>query len=68
VPKDDVLDLFTRYQVSLDNQLYKALRALREAEDWRLKSLDGTSEQPVKANGAQSGSPELASFRKIEAA
>jgi hypothetical protein len=32
-----VLQLFMRYQTMLDNQLYKALRALREAQEWRLK-------------------------------
>lgn len=31
------LQLFTRYQTMLDNQLYKALRALREAQEWRSK-------------------------------
>lgn len=31
------LQLFTRYQTMLDNQLYKALRALRESQEWRLK-------------------------------
>jgi hypothetical protein len=31
------LQLFTRYQTTLDNQLFKALRALREAQEWRLK-------------------------------
>jgi hypothetical protein len=31
------LQLFTRYQTMLDNQLYKALRVLRDAQDWRLK-------------------------------
>jgi hypothetical protein len=36
----DTLDLFTRYQTTLDNQLYKALRALREAQDWRLRMLE----------------------------
>lgn len=34
------LELFSRYQTTLDNQLYKALRAFREAEEWRLKTLD----------------------------
>jgi len=29
------LDLLARYQTTLDNQLYKALRALREAQEWR---------------------------------
>ena len=34
-------DLLSRYQTTLDNQLYKALRAYRQAQDWRLKTLDG---------------------------
>lgn len=29
------LEVLARYQTSLDNQLYKALRALREAQEWR---------------------------------
>jgi hypothetical protein len=29
------LEVIARYQTTLDNQLYKALRALREAQDWR---------------------------------
>lgn len=37
---DDALEVFSRYQTTLDNQLYKALRALREAQEWRLKTLD----------------------------
>ena len=28
-------DLLTRYQTTLDNDLYKALKALREAQAWR---------------------------------
>ena len=35
------LMLFTRYQTTLDNQIYKALRALREAQEWRLKTIEG---------------------------
>lgn len=35
------LELFARYQTTLDNQLAKALRALREAQEWRLKTIDG---------------------------
>jgi len=31
------LQLFTRYQTMLDNQLYKALSALRDAQEWRLR-------------------------------
>ncbi len=34
------LDLIARYQTTLDNQLYKALKALREAQDWRAQTLD----------------------------
>jgi len=41
----DTLALFTRYQTTLDNQLYKALRAFREAQEWRLKTLDVAGEQ-----------------------
>jgi hypothetical protein len=29
-------DLLSRYQTSLDNELYKAIRALRDAQAWRL--------------------------------
>jgi hypothetical protein len=36
----NVLELFTRYQTTLDNQLYRALRALREAQEWRLKTIE----------------------------
>ena len=36
----DALDVFARYQTTLDNQLYKSLRALREAQEWRLRTLD----------------------------
>ena len=37
---DDALEIFSRYQTALDNQLYKALRALREVQEWRLKTLE----------------------------
>jgi len=39
------LELFTRYQTTLDNQLYKALSAFRETQEWRLKTLDVAGEQ-----------------------
>lgn len=39
----DDLELFARYQTTLDNQLYKTLRALREAQEWRLKTLEATT-------------------------
>ena len=37
------LELMSRYQSTLDNQLYKALRALRDAQEWRLKTLEGAA-------------------------
>jgi hypothetical protein len=33
----NTLELFARYQTTIDNQLYKALRSLREAQVWRLR-------------------------------
>ena len=41
------LDLFARYQTTLDNQLYKAIRAFREAQEWRLKTLEAEPVEPV---------------------
>ena len=41
----DTLALFTRYQTTLDNQLYKALRTFRETQEWRLETLDVAGEQ-----------------------
>ncbi len=42
------MDLLARYQTTLDNQLYKALQALRQAQEWRLKTLDSV---PLEAQG-----------------
>lgn len=36
----DALEVLSRYQTTLDNQLTKSLRSLREAQEWRLKTLD----------------------------
>ena len=50
---DEALEVFSRYQTTLDNQLYKALRALREAQEWRFKTLDaaaGADAEPVGLN------------------
>ena len=50
--QDDAIEIFSRYQTTLDNQLYKALRALREAQEWRLKTLDakaGSDAEPLEA-------------------
>lgn len=39
----DQLQLVARYQTTLDNQLYKALKSLRDAQEWRLKTLDAAA-------------------------
>lgn len=38
------LELLSKYQTSLDNQLYKAMKALREAQEWRLETAALTGE------------------------
>lgn len=49
----DTLDVLNRYQTSLDNQLAKLLRTLRDAQEWRLKTLDAVGgdgcEQEISA-------------------
>ncbi len=37
--RDKTRESLGKYQIMLDNELYKAMKALREAQDWRLKSL-----------------------------
>lgn len=37
----DGMEILARYQSALDNDLYKAMRSLREAQAWRLKTLEG---------------------------
>jgi hypothetical protein len=39
----DTLEVMARYQTTLDNQLFKLLRAMREAQEWRLKTLEANS-------------------------
>jgi hypothetical protein len=46
------LELFARYQTMLDNQLFKALRALRQAQTWRL---DKPSAAPPEKAGEMPG-------------
>jgi hypothetical protein len=36
-----IRDVLAKYQVMLDNELYKAIKALRETQVWRLDSLNG---------------------------
>jgi hypothetical protein len=38
------LELLSKYQASLDNQLYKAMKALREVQEWRLETAALTGE------------------------
>ena len=42
------LELMTRYQTSLDNQLYKAMKALRETQEWRLQTMEGEAVPAVE--------------------
>lgn len=42
-------ELMTRYQSALDNDLYKAMRALREAQRFRRESIDSTAQAVVEA-------------------
>lgn len=48
----DQLELFARYQTTLNNQLYKALKAFREAQDWRLKTMEAIAETVPSAVAA----------------
>ncbi|MGE0766242.1 MAG: hypothetical protein AB7L90_07230 [Hyphomicrobiaceae bacterium] len=41
------LEVLSRYQTTLDNQLFKALRALREAQEWRLKTIEPIPPTPA---------------------
>lgn len=41
IPETGMRELLSKYQVMLDNQLYKALNALREAQAWRVKTIEG---------------------------
>ena len=40
VLSDGTLEILSRYQTTLDNQLFKGLRALRDAQEWRLKTIE----------------------------
>ena len=43
------LETFIKYQASLDNQTYKAMKALREAQEWRLQTIEGQPETNSEA-------------------
>jgi hypothetical protein len=34
--KEKLRDSLCKYQVMLDNELYKAMKALRDAQEWRM--------------------------------
>jgi hypothetical protein len=44
-------DVLSKYQVMLNNELYKAIKAFRETQAWRLDALNGF----VLANSGVSG-------------
>ena len=54
VLSDDALDLFTRYQTSLDNQLARLLRTLRDTQEWRLKTLEPI-DHPDESQSVETG-------------
>lgn len=43
-------ELITRYQSALDNDLYKAMRALRDAQRFRRESIDSTADDVTPAD------------------
>lgn len=45
----DALELLARYQTTLDNQLFKLLKALRDAQEWRLKTLEPADVSAIEA-------------------
>lgn len=54
----EMLELFSRYQTTLDSHLYKAMRALRDTQEARLRTLEekplplsGAVTQPVQSDG-----------------
>lgn len=47
-----LLEVLTRYQTTLDNQLIRLLKALREAQSWRLQTLDLCNAMPGSTGNA----------------
>ena len=43
------LDVLNKYQAALDNQLFKTMKALRDAQAWRLESLE-TDAVPIASD------------------
>ena len=42
--RSDARDTLAKYQLMLDNDLCKALKALRDAQEWRMKSIEAVPE------------------------
>jgi hypothetical protein len=40
IPRGNLQEKLMRYQIGLDNELYKALRALRDAQKWRREAME----------------------------
>lgn len=49
---DKYRESFERYQASLDNQLYKAMKELRQLQEWRLKTIETVAVTDVSEEGA----------------
>jgi len=49
IPLGEARDKLARYQTMLDNGLYKALKALREAQQWRMATIDIAHEADVES-------------------
>lgn len=45
---DKYRDSLERYQAALDNQLYKAMKELRQLQEWRLKTLETVQDADVR--------------------
>ena len=41
MPNPIAIDQLMRYQVQLDNDLYKAINELRKLQEWRIKTIEG---------------------------
>jgi len=50
IPSPEARETFSRYQTSLDNELFKTLKALRENQEWRLSNLEAEAAEVVPDN------------------
>jgi hypothetical protein len=49
IPAPEARDPLSRYQNMLDNEFYRALKALREAQDWRQRTLEADQDDAEAA-------------------